>query len=58
MQKLKLLFILLLISTQAVFAQTKTISGSVIDSDGQLLPGVTVVVVGTTSGTVTDMDGH
>jgi TonB-dependent starch-binding outer membrane protein SusC len=37
--------------------QTKTITGKVIDEDGVTLPGVSVVVKGTTSGTVTDIDG-
>ncbi|MFV0590212.1 MAG: SusC/RagA family TonB-linked outer membrane protein [Draconibacterium sp.] len=34
------------------------ISGKVSDSSGQSLPGVTVVVKGTTRGTVTDTDGN
>ncbi len=39
------------------FAQQKTLSGKVIGEDGAPIPGVTVVVKGTTSGTITDMDG-
>ena len=38
-------------------AQTKQISGTVVDEKGQPLPGVTVMVEGTTSGTITDLDG-
>lgn len=38
--------------------QPKTISGRVTDSSGQSLPGVTVVVKGTISGTITDFDGN
>lgn len=38
------------------FAQSR-ISGTVEDEAGQFLPGVTVVVAGTTIGTVTDIDG-
>ncbi len=38
--------------------QQKTVSGKVTDESGQPLPGVTVVVKGTTTGTVTDMDGN
>lgn len=34
-----------------------TISGTVIDSNGDPIPGVTVFVPGTNSGTATDMDG-
>jgi TonB-linked SusC/RagA family outer membrane protein len=42
----------------AVMAQNRTISGTVIsETDGQPLPGVSVVVKGTTKGTVTDIDG-
>ena len=37
--------------------QQKTISGTVVDEDGMALPGVTVVIPGTTTGTVTDIDG-
>ncbi len=40
------------------FAQGKTVSGSVTDQTGLPLPGVSVVVVGTTSGTQTDFDGN
>jgi TonB-linked SusC/RagA family outer membrane protein len=42
---------------QALTAQTKTISGEVIDDLGLGLPGVSVVVKGTTNGTVTRPDG-
>jgi len=38
--------------------QKKTISGKVTDSSGEPLPGVTVVIKGTTSGTITDSDGN
>ncbi|HNW49584.1 MAG TPA: SusC/RagA family TonB-linked outer membrane protein, partial [Prolixibacteraceae bacterium] len=41
-----------------VFAQSRTITGTVTDSDdGSTLPGVSVVVKGTTIGTVTNIDG-
>lgn len=40
------------------FAQQKSISGVVTESDGNApMPGVTVVVKGTTTGTITDVDG-
>lgn len=39
-------------------AQQKTVSGKVTDSSGQPLPGVTVVIKGTTQGTVTNADGE
>lgn len=38
--------------------QQETISGKVTDSTGAPLPGVTVVVKGTTNGTITDFDGN
>lgn len=39
------------------YAQQRTITGSVTDQQGEPLPGVTVVVAGTTIGTVTNGDG-
>jgi TonB-dependent starch-binding outer membrane protein SusC len=58
--RLKSLFILLLlIIVQYSFAQQKTISGKVTDQkSSESLPGVTIMVVGTTTGTVTDLDGN
>ena len=38
--------------------QVKTVSGIVTDSGGSPLPGVTVVVKGTSNGTITDSEGH
>lgn len=43
--------------TLTSFAQQKTLSGTIIGEDGVPIPGVTVVVLGTTTGTITDMDG-
>ncbi|MCW5516781.1 SusC/RagA family TonB-linked outer membrane protein [Muriicola sp. Z0-33] len=40
------------------FAQEKTISGTVTDQQGLPLPGVNIVVEGTTTGTQTDFDGN
>ncbi|RYY60065.1 MAG: TonB-dependent receptor [Chitinophagaceae bacterium] len=49
---------LLLLASQLLFAQTKTISGKVTDSkDGSPLQGVSVQVKGSTTGTVTATDG-
>jgi hypothetical protein len=44
-------------SSTEFYAQQKSISGKVTDTGGQPLPGVTVVVKGTTQGTVTNADG-
>jgi TonB-dependent starch-binding outer membrane protein SusC len=38
--------------------QQRTVTGVVTDQSGQPLPGVTVVVAGTTTGTVTNSDGN
>src|SRR5690606_20391577 len=40
------------------FAQERTISGNVTDQEGLPLPGVSVVVIGTSVGTQTDFDGN
>lgn len=41
-----------------VLQQQKTVSGKVTDSSGLPLPGVTVIINGTTNGTVTNADGN
>ncbi|HAI20167.1 MAG TPA: hypothetical protein DCM10_20470, partial [Xanthomarina gelatinilytica] len=43
---------------QFTFAQEKTISGTVSDENGLPLPGVNIIVKGTTNGTQTDFDGN
>ena len=54
----KILPLLLLISSMA-WAQDRTITGRVTSvEDGSTLPGVNVIVKGTTNGTVTDVDGN
>lgn len=40
------------------FAQEKTISGSVTDDSGLPLPGVNILIQGTTTGTQSDFDGN
>ena len=51
-----ILTLLLAFVVQISFAQQKTISGKVTDSSGSL-PGVSVLIKGTTTGTETDFDG-
>ena len=41
-----------------VFAQNEAISGTVIDNSGQPIPGASIIVKGTTTGTSTDFDGN
>jgi TonB-linked SusC/RagA family outer membrane protein len=50
--------LLLVLSLNFSFAQEKTISGNVVDQNNVPLPGVSVLVVGTTRGTQTDFDGN
>ena len=58
MKKVTLLLALLMFGLQGLFAQTRDISGAVTSSeDGSPIPGVSVVVKGTTLGTITDMNG-
>ncbi|MBR4619859.1 MAG: SusC/RagA family TonB-linked outer membrane protein [Salinivirgaceae bacterium] len=59
MKKIAMLIVcLLFLGAQLVSAQNKTLTGTVISSeDNQPLPGVNVVVKGTTHGTITDFDG-
>ena len=47
-------------ANQISMTQTNNISvkGKVVDEKGESLPGVTVAVKGTTSGTITDVDGN
>ncbi|WP_282117487.1 SusC/RagA family TonB-linked outer membrane protein [Cellulophaga baltica] len=52
-----ILTLLLAFVVHLTFAQEKTISGTVTDQDGLPLPGVNIVVIGTTNGTQTDFDG-
>jgi len=51
------LTLLLAFMVQISFAQEKTVTGNVSDTSGPL-PGVTVVVKGTNTGTQTDFDGN
>jgi TonB-linked SusC/RagA family outer membrane protein len=59
MRKISLLLVFLgFIGLQVVFAQTRQITGVVTSGDdGTSIPGVSVVVKGSTLGTITDMDG-
>ncbi|QRX63322.1 TonB-dependent receptor [Dysgonomonadaceae bacterium zrk40] len=55
----QILVVFLMFSLPGVlFAQTKTISGNVIDNYGDPVIGATIIVVGTTHGTTTDIDGN
>lgn len=59
MKMRKILVTALLAWTMGVaWAQDVAVHGRVVDNAGQPLPGVNIVVDGTTIGTVTDMDGN
>jgi len=42
----------------SVFGQDRTVTGTVSDENGETLPGVTIVIEGTTRGVTTDFDGN
>lgn len=46
-----------LLMVTATFGQERTVTGIVTDKNGESLPGVNVVVKGTTAGVVTDLNG-
>jgi CarboxypepD_reg-like domain len=53
-----LLISVMLIWANAIFAQQKTVRGRVTSSeDGTGLPGVSVIIKGTSKGAITDADG-
>ena len=60
LDKFQRLFFVALLSVLAVgvFAQSKTVSGTVLDKTGESVIGASVVVKGTTNGTITDFDGN
>ena len=54
---LKLLLFVFILGANFSFSQTVIVSGEVVDNIGNFLPGVSVLVEGTTNGTSTDFDG-
>jgi TonB-linked SusC/RagA family outer membrane protein len=50
--------VLLLAVSLTLSAQTSLVKGLIVDQDGTPLPGVTVVITGTSTGTVTTLDGN
>ncbi len=58
MRKLALfLSLILFIGLETLSAQTKAISGKVVDDQGYAIPGVSIMVKGTTTGTITNPEG-
>lgn len=59
MRRVLLLLVASFVLVTSAMAQERTVSGRVTSTeDGSSLPGVNVVIKGTTSGTVTDADGN
>lgn len=51
-------FLIILCITSFAYGQTRTISGTIMGGDSnETLPGVSVVIQGTTTGTISDFDG-
>lgn len=57
MRKVPLTLVLFFISCISLIAQNWKATGVVTDSNGELLPGVNVVIKGTSSSTITDVNG-
>ena len=57
MRKLLLLLVMFIATLSSAMAQ-KTVTGTVTGDDGSPLPGVTIVLKGTTTGTVSNADGN
>ncbi|NNC94547.1 MAG: SusC/RagA family TonB-linked outer membrane protein [Chitinophagales bacterium] len=54
---LTFVFLLSILSVQVLNAQDRTVTGTVVDEINEPLPGVTVIVKGSTIGVSTDLDG-
>ena len=55
---LKIVPFLFLFIPSILFSQTVIVSGEVVDDKGDALPGVSIIVEGTTNGAETDFDGN
>ena len=53
-----LLTLLMAVTLTTLGAQNQTVTGTVVDESGEPIIGATVQVVGTTTGTITDIDGR
>ncbi|WP_072530473.1 SusC/RagA family TonB-linked outer membrane protein [Bacteroides ilei] len=57
LQRLFFFTFLFMVCAIGAFAQGKTVSGTVLDKNGESVIGASVLVKGTTNGTITDFDG-
>ena len=51
-------FVIFLFSCCGIFAQTQTVTGTITDKNGEEIIGASVLVKGTSIGTITDIDGN
>ncbi len=58
MKKLMLGLMVLFISVISFGQNGQQITGKVTDTNGEALPGVSIIIKGTTTGSITDMDGN
>ncbi|MFC4873652.1 SusC/RagA family TonB-linked outer membrane protein [Negadavirga shengliensis] len=58
MEKILFAFFLLMLSGGICYAQESSVTGTVVDVNGEPIPGVSIVISGTSRGTVTDLDGN
>lgn len=56
--RLATLLVAFVISGAIAFAQTKTVTGTIVDDLGEPVIGANVIVAGTTNGATTDIDGN
>ena len=55
--KQRLIILIVIIQSSFVWAQTRSVTGTVIDKDGIGIPGVNIIETGTTNGVTSDFDG-
>ena len=59
LKRVQLLILILCVGSLGLYAQQdKTITGKVTTESGETLPGVSIIIKGTTVGTVTNLDGN
>ncbi|CAN5467837.1 hypothetical protein BH09BAC3_BH09BAC3_16370 [soil metagenome] len=57
MKRLLLLFFLTTLTSVGLYAQERTVTGTITSADGTALPGVNIIVKGTSVGTISDSNG-
>jgi TonB-linked SusC/RagA family outer membrane protein len=58
LKKASLVFLLVIFTCYSSFAQTRQITGTITSSDGNTVPGASIRVKGTTTGTTSDVNGR